>query len=446
MSGAPLGVIEGFYGRPWPWSERERLVDFMAAHGFETYVYAPKDDPLHRASWRDTYLPEELVRFARLARRCEERGVEFVYGLSPLDLSHPARGAWETIAFKASQLWDVGIHSFCLLFDDMPAGLPRTKRGQVAAARLHARLANRLLGRVRSGGAGGRVILVPTDYHGRGESPYLRALGEALERAVDVCWTGPQVCSVTMSAADLRGVTRSLRRAPLIWDNYPVNDNDMTYDPHLRPIRGRAADLLPASAGLLVNPSGQPEASRIALHTFAMWATDPAAYDPESSWQPALVAVAEDRGDAAAVRTLACLARRSPIEPGWSRQPLPIFERFWADWETGDRQGAVAVLATEIRTWRAAGRRLTGPMANPRLRRDLWPWSRKLAAWALAADAGLRALGAARLRRPRLAPRGARARAIAALSAAEHSPYRVADEQFRAFVRRCIRESAAGPG
>ena len=30
------GVIEGFYGPPWPWAEGLRLVPFLAAHGFTT--------------------------------------------------------------------------------------------------------------------------------------------------------------------------------------------------------------------------------------------------------------------------------------------------------------------------------------------------------------------------------------------------------------------------
>ena len=62
------GVIEGFYGRPYSWDERATLVRFIGARDMNTYVYAPKDDPLHRAQWRDLYARADIEGFARLAR------------------------------------------------------------------------------------------------------------------------------------------------------------------------------------------------------------------------------------------------------------------------------------------------------------------------------------------------------------------------------------------
>ena len=49
------GIIEGFYGTPWSWDERRAVCTALAASGMDTYVYAPKDDPLHRERWRDPY-------------------------------------------------------------------------------------------------------------------------------------------------------------------------------------------------------------------------------------------------------------------------------------------------------------------------------------------------------------------------------------------------------
>lgn len=42
------GIIEGFYGTPWTWRERREVAASLAGAGMDTYVYAPKDDPLHR--------------------------------------------------------------------------------------------------------------------------------------------------------------------------------------------------------------------------------------------------------------------------------------------------------------------------------------------------------------------------------------------------------------
>ena len=46
----PGGVIEGFYGPPWSDAERRTLLDWMARFGLGTWLYAPKDDPWHRAA------------------------------------------------------------------------------------------------------------------------------------------------------------------------------------------------------------------------------------------------------------------------------------------------------------------------------------------------------------------------------------------------------------
>ncbi|MBA3846880.1 MAG: beta-N-acetylglucosaminidase domain-containing protein, partial [Planctomycetes bacterium] len=60
------GVIEGFYGQPWSAAERVQLFDWMAAWGLNTYLYAPKDDLHHRASWREPYPPPEADAIRQL--------------------------------------------------------------------------------------------------------------------------------------------------------------------------------------------------------------------------------------------------------------------------------------------------------------------------------------------------------------------------------------------
>src|SRR5258706_10868738 len=42
------GIIEGFYGPPYSHADRLWLIDKLGAWGLNRYVYAPKDDPLHR--------------------------------------------------------------------------------------------------------------------------------------------------------------------------------------------------------------------------------------------------------------------------------------------------------------------------------------------------------------------------------------------------------------
>ena len=46
-----LGIIEGFFGRPWSWTERADAVRFLRPHGYSFYLYAPKADSWLRRRW-----------------------------------------------------------------------------------------------------------------------------------------------------------------------------------------------------------------------------------------------------------------------------------------------------------------------------------------------------------------------------------------------------------
>ncbi|MGI8533873.1 MAG: beta-N-acetylglucosaminidase domain-containing protein [Candidatus Limnocylindrales bacterium] len=370
-----LGVIEGFYGRPWSWADRDGMVDFMARHGFRLYVYAPKDDRHHRVRWREPYPRTELARFERLAGRCARAGIEFVYGLTPWRLAmHDYAGidiAWQ----KLQDLLAVGAAGLCLSFDDLPDDVPKDPTGAMRLARWQASVGNELDERMRAKRPDGRFLFTPTEYHGRGESPYLHTLGAALAPGIQILWTGPQVCSPTISGADLVAVTRSLGRQPLIWDNYPVNDGGMRWDPHLRPLQGRSADLPSSVRGVVANPALEAESSKVALHTLAAYWSDPAGYDPEAAWQRALVEVTGSGADADALAVLARLASRSPLH----QEPAP-------EWLTEPRPRAD--VEPELDALRGVVARLSGAMTNGSLQRDIRPWVAKLAAWvALAGDA-----------------------------------------------------------
>ncbi len=413
-----LGLIEGFYGPPWSWGARGRMIDFLAAHGFDLYVYAPKDDPLHRARWRDRLPEDELARFGRLTRRCADAGVELSYGLSPIDMMPGDQSAVDVLIAKTLQLQGRGIDSFCLLFDDLPEDLPPGRAERTEAARWQATVANAMLDAVRAAGSRGRFMFCPTEYCGQGQTPYRRTLGETLEASIEVFWTGRQVCSATITRDDLAPIASELRRLPLIWDNYPVNDGEMRWDPHIRPLRGRGPDLAAACSGIVANGAIEPEATKIALHTLATYWRDPAAYDPEAAWGPALAAAAGDTNDAQALRVLGELARRSPIEPG-GEAAVP-----WLD-----REVAIPELEAQLQRAGGAAAHLICAAAHRPLPGEMEPWARKLQAWVETARSALGASDASDT--------------MAFLERILAMPHRVSDGPFEAFVRRRL---AAAPG
>jgi hypothetical protein len=131
---AERGVIEGFYGRPFSHEERLALLRFVGERGFNCYVYAPKNDPLHRERWREPYSIADLACFAELARVGDEHGVRFIYALAPgltYDAGDPREFA--LLEAKLRDLIGAGARGIALLFDDLTAD-STTLEPQVQAA------------------------------------------------------------------------------------------------------------------------------------------------------------------------------------------------------------------------------------------------------------------------------------------------------------------------
>src|SRR5690606_15197011 len=87
---------------------------------------------------------------------------------------------------------------------------------------------------------------------------------------IDIFWSGPQVISREYPAAHLQQVAQQLRRKPLLWDNYPVNDAQrLTGFLHLLPFRRNCSELPALCAGHLAYPMNQATLSQLPLRTLA---------------------------------------------------------------------------------------------------------------------------------------------------------------------------------
>ena len=281
------GLIEGFYGPPWPWQRRRSLAPFLAERGYAFYIYAPKNDRFLRQDWRQDWPAAEFRQLSHTARNCRAAGLAFGVGLSPYQ-------AWEedettlgpALEAKARSLVDLGLDILALLFDDM-----RGNTDHLAARQ--ATIAARLAGAV----APARVILCPTYYSddplldevfGRRPDGYLEELGDLLDKTIDIFWTGPSVISGQYPAGHLEEVAHRIGRRPFIWDNYPVNDMARADFLHLAAFRRAPGELSQLTAGHAVNPMLQSELSRIPLATLADCYRQGDAYRPLRSFHSAL--------------------------------------------------------------------------------------------------------------------------------------------------------------
>lgn len=317
MSFAIRGVIESFYDRLWSWEERGRFAAAVAAMGFNVYAWAPKEDRLQNAGWRTPYPSEERHRITAFAEVCRRDGMTPWFGLRPVGISYADDDDGDRVVRKLLDHLELGAGGLVLLADDIPASLDAAAGRRFAdLAEAHAWLIDRVTGEI----GGARLVFCPTEYAGMGGG-YLRRLGTMVPAEVDMFWTGPDVCSGAITAAQATAVADVLRRPPLVWDNYPVNDAAMTDELHIGPIRDRDACLAEVTAGVLVNPAMEPEASLVPMATWGEFLADPLAYDPDAAWERALLRVAGTSADAAAVAALATQCDRSVIDQPWRSSP-----------------------------------------------------------------------------------------------------------------------------
>ena len=287
-----LGLVEGFFGRPWSWTERRGVMQRLAPHGFGFHIYAPKADAYLRRRWSEPHPDAEAQAMADFAAACRKAGMRFGVGLSPfevyLDFGQAAKDA---LARKLKLLDEMGVQDLAILFDDM--------RGDVED--LAARQAEIVHFAAERTGAD-RVIMCPVYYSddpvldrvfGARPPRTLEDLGARLDPAIGVFWTGEEVCSRELSPGHLGRVAEQLRRKPTLWDNYPVNDGArMSRRLHLRAFTGRPATIGDAVAAHAVNPMLQPTLSCIPILTLEQSYRLGAAYSYGAAGRAAAEAVA----------------------------------------------------------------------------------------------------------------------------------------------------------
>lgn len=276
---------------------RRAIFAFGAARGMNTYLYAPKDDPFHRARWREPYPRKQWQELLRLVHAAQGRRIDFVYGF------HPGQGLCfsddrplSLLLAKAQRFYGAGVRTFAVLFDDIPSRLEHAKdrrHYKNSLARAEADWLAKIVARQPASWKNVEWWICPSYYtpdpllarvFGAFEPRFLEILGDTLPAGVACLWTGPSVVSKTITLAHVRQIARRVKHALILWDNYPVNDLTMSDDLHIAPLRGRDSRLPRAVYGYLNNPLLQEDLGFIALATCFDYSRNPRAYRAEASW------------------------------------------------------------------------------------------------------------------------------------------------------------------
>ena len=289
-----LGVIEGYFGRPWCLEDRKRVLTRLRELGYSWFHYAPKADAFLRRRWREPHPSAALNELADLSAHCRGLGLRFGVGLSPYELYRDFSGpAQEDFVAKIQALDETGIDDLAVLFDDTRGDVPDLAARE--AEIVHTALANT---------RASHVFMCPTYYSDDrmldvvfGERPpgYLEDLGRRLDPQVSVYWTGEEICAREFSPGHLLRVAESLRRKPALWDNYPVNDGPrMSRFLHLRGFTGRPSVIGPHVASHAINPALQPHLTLIPAATLAASYREGSAYSYMRAFRAAARSIAGD--------------------------------------------------------------------------------------------------------------------------------------------------------
>jgi beta-N-acetylglucosaminidase/Glycosyl hydrolase family 20, domain 2/FG-GAP-like repeat len=381
------GGMESFYGPVWTQEDRLAQLDFLARNKMNTFFYGPAGDDRTGTTWKLLYGSTELTRLQQIVSAASARHIQFIYRISPEAPLRPENGICharasdrQALLARLQQVWDIGVRSFTIAWDDVPGQFVCDEDRQAYGAdpqplaAAQAAVSNFVQSQFIATHPGAApLLIVPTEYFGNQTSGYRTRFDALLTSAATVFWTGPQVISPTITGADLTAAASAFPRHKLaLWDNYPVNDY-VTHRLLLGPVRGRAGELAGRTEGITFNEMPEHQPSLLPLFTAADYAWNPTDYQPAASWSRALVALGGPQSSA--LRTFAENNTSSVLDPAESASLAPLITSFLQAWRTGsglstaasNLKQAFATLADAPAVLRQAG-------ADPLFAAEAAPW------------------------------------------------------------------------
>ena len=296
------GFIEGYYGSPWSTQDRVNLMTWGGYYKMNTYVYAPKDDPLHRNDWRTSYTQEQVDNEIRPQAEAGNRSkVRFVYAIAPFHDSDAARGKQfrfdteehyqedlRVLKGRYQHVIDAGVRQIALLADDS-TDWGRVYGNEQTYVRLTQDLTDWLHelqqkrnedGTPMYEGLKDTLLYCPAlySYTGGGESWY-----DKFPSNVQIVMTGRRTfgSATPEFAEEFKGNTG---RAPFMWVNWPCSDMNRNTAYQYLVMGGQNNFLKPGAEsgafdGIMLNPMQQSEPSKVGIflaadYSWKLWQTE----------------------------------------------------------------------------------------------------------------------------------------------------------------------------
>jgi len=258
--------------------------------------------------WWEPIAEEKKMAFEKVVKACQENEINFCFSLNPqLFTDRPYRydseEDFELLWAHYNWMQGLGVRWFNLSFDDIPVeGQDKALLGDSQA-----RLANKLLLKLREKDPEAALIICPVYYWGCGQEAearaYLLALGKCLHPEIYVFWTGDAVVTTKITKECAQAYKNIVNHRLIIWDNYPVNDRHPVL--HLGPLSGRESSLIQVAEGYMSNPlSPQNEINRLPMLTCADYAYNPWEYDPKRSIGQSILHIAKSKSQQRVLKDL----------------------------------------------------------------------------------------------------------------------------------------------
>ena len=331
------GIVEGFYGKVYSVEDILSLFEYMEGNKMNTFVYGPKGDPYHLGNWRDEY-PTEITDEQRfygmmtqddmrtITAAAAENNISFAWSIHPAmqnGINFTNRDSVEQgiddIMEKFSHMYDLGVRQFGVFVDDIDTGvaLRGSENQAYMMAELQRRLEDKYNGSEDPADHVAGTYYVPSFYAlNFGSASQLETnLGAFREANKDnnviMMMTGSGVWSPIRNS-DLLKIQQYTGKKPVMWWNYPVNDNidDQLLMNRIDSVYATDLDVT-ASLGVLSNPMNQAEASKVALYGVADYTWNTANFDVQSNWEESFASYTDDPAMQEALRVFASHAAKN---------------------------------------------------------------------------------------------------------------------------------------